>query len=299
MVGGQKFFPALAPGAQAPLFNPNFSAIQYHDFSADSYYHALQLNLTKRFSSGLQFQTAYTLSKSIDTASTTESFFLSGASNAGRQDPFNSSLERALSDYDARHNFVANFLYDLPFGKGRLIGGNLSGLAGTLIGGWSTGGIVNLRSGFPFNVGLGLDRAGNQTNNQQAQRPDVVPGVDLSDVITDNPDGIVNPASFFQLQPAGFYGNASRNALRGPNLYSFDMTLTKATPINDRLRTEFRVEAFNLFNRANFAPPSAGNTIIFLGVDGTGAPILNPSFGQLSRTVTSSRQLQFGLKLIF
>ena len=79
IVNGQKFFPALPPGANTPRVNPNFASLNLHDFSADSYYHALQLNLTKRFSSGLQFETAYTLSKSIDTASATESVFTNGA----------------------------------------------------------------------------------------------------------------------------------------------------------------------------------------------------------------------------
>lgn len=293
IVNGQKFFPA----GGGVRFNPNFNNITYQDFSADSYYHALQLNLSKRFSGGLQFQTAYTLSKSIDTSSASESVFLSGAVGGARQDPFDARSERALSDYDARHNFVANFLYDLPFGKGRQIGGDLTGVAGTLIGGWSTGGILTLRSGFPFNVSLGFDRAGNGIDNVQ-QRPNVAPGVALSDATTGDPVGFVDP-SFFRLQPAGFYGNAPRNALRGPDLRSFDMTLTKRTPITDRLQTEFRVEAFNLFNHANFAPPDAVNRTIYTGVDATGAPILSPSFGQLTRTATSSRQLQLGLKLLW
>ncbi|HKQ76836.1 MAG TPA: TonB-dependent receptor, partial [Blastocatellia bacterium] len=293
IVNGQKFFPA-GNGAK---FNPNFSNITYQDFSADSYYHALQLNLTKRFSGGLQFQTAYTLSKSIDTSSAAESVFVSGSVGGGRQDPFDLRSERALSDYDTRNNFVANFLYELPFGKGRLIGGGLTGVAGTFIGGWSTGGILTLRSGFPFNVALGFDRAGNGAGNLQ-QRPNIAPGVDLSDATTGDPSGFVNP-SFFRLQPAGFYGNAPRNALGGPNLKSFDMTLAKRTPITDRLSSEFRFEAFNLFNRSNFAPPDAVNRVIFPGVDATGASTISPTFGQLTRTSTSSRQLQFGLKLLW
>jgi hypothetical protein len=295
MVNGQKFFPA----GGGPKLNPNFNSITYEDYSADSYYHALQLNLTKRFSTGLQFQTAYTLSKSIDTASATETVFLNGSNAGGRQDPFNSFAERALSDFDTRQNFIANFLYDLPFGKGRLYGGSLKGVAATLIGGWSTGGIVTLRSGFPFNVNLGFDRVGNGTDNTAVLRPNVAPGVDLSDATTDDPSGFANPA-FFQLQPAGFYGNAPRNALRGPNLKSFDITLTKQTPINDRFRTEFRVEAFNLFNRSNFSPPQGVNQGIFTGVDPiTGAPTLNSTFGQPTRTATSSRQLQFGFKVLW
>jgi hypothetical protein len=295
IVNGQKFFPA----GGGPKLNPNFNSITYEDYSADSYYHALQLNLTKRFSTGLQFEAAYTLSKSIDTASATETVFLNGSNAGGRQDPFNSRADRALSDFDTRHNFVANFLYELPFGKGRQFGGNLTGVAATLVGGWSTGGIVALRSGFPFNVNLGFDRVGNGTDNTAVLRPNVAPGADLSNATTGDPAGFANP-NFFRLQPAGFYGNAPRNALRGPDLRSFDMTFTKLTPITERLRTEFRVEAFNLFNRPNFSPPQGVNQGIYTGTDPiTGAPSINPSFGQLTRTSTSSRQLQFGLKLLW
>jgi outer membrane receptor protein involved in Fe transport len=293
-VNGQKFF----PDGSSRLLNPNYVTITYLDFSADSYYHGLQLNLTKRFSGGLQFQTAYTYSKSIDTASASESVFFNGTVGGIRQDPFDSRSERALSDYDARHNFVGNILYDLPFGKGRRIGSSFKGLAGTLIGGWSTGGILNLRSGFPFNVSLGFDRTNNGTDNVQSLRPNVAPGVDLSQAITGNPMAYVNP-DFFQLQPAGFYGNLSRNALSGPNLFNFDMTLTKRTAITERLQSEFRFEVFNLFNHSNFAPPVPGNRIIYTGVDAMGAPVISPSFGLLTKTATNSRQLQFGLKFLW
>jgi hypothetical protein len=215
-----------------------------------------------------------------------------------RQDPFDSRAQRGLSEFDVRHNFAVNFLYDLPFGKGHAIGGDLTGAAGKLVGGWSVGGIANLRSGFPLNVGLGFDRAGDGTDNAQAQRPNVAPGVDLSKAATGDPNGFVDP-SFFQLQPSGFYGNAPRNALRGPDLKSFDMNLTKRTAVTESLRTEFRIEAFNLFNRPNFALPDVVNQVIYTGVDATDAPILNPSFGQLTRTSIPSRQIQFGLKLIW
>jgi hypothetical protein len=300
IVNGRKFFPAIDPSlVQAARLNPNLSSVEYQDFGADSYYQALQLNLTKRLSGGLQFQTAYTLSKSIDTASASETVFLNGAVGGGRQDPSDARAERALSDFDARHNFVANLLYDLPFGKGRLIGGNLKGVAGTLVGGWSAGGIVNLRSGFPFTVALGFDRAGNGVDNVQVQRPNLAPGVDLGGAIMGDPMSYVSPA-YFQLQPAGFYGNAPRNAFRGPDLQSFDMTLTKRTPITERLQTEFRFEAFNLFNRTNLATPEVANRIIYTGADPiTDTPILNPFFGQLTRTSTSSRQLQLVLKFLW
>jgi Carboxypeptidase regulatory-like domain/TonB dependent receptor-like, beta-barrel len=295
IVNGQKFFPV---GVNGPKVNPNFSSLNLHDFSADSYYHALQLNLTKRFSYGLQFEAAYTLSKSIDTASATESVFSNGALGSFRQDPFDSRGQRGLSDFDTRNNFVANFLYDLPFGKGQRYGGSFDGVAGKLIGGWSTGGIVNLRSGFPFNVSLGFDRVGSGIDNPQYLRPNLAPGRKIEDAITGDPMAFVDP-SFFQLQPAGFYGNSPRNALRGPNLKTFDMTLTKRTAINERFRTEFRFEAFNLFNRANFAPPNAVNRVIYTNVDANGNPVLNQTFGQLTNTAAFERQLQFGLKLLW
>jgi outer membrane receptor protein involved in Fe transport len=295
IVNGQKFFP---PGVNGPKVNPNFSSLNLHDFSADSYYHSLQLNLSKRFSYGLQFETAYTLSKSIDTASATESVFSNGALGSFRQDPFDSRGQRGLSDFDTRNNFVANFLYDLPFGKGQRYGGSIDGVAGKLIGGWSTGGIVNLRSGFPFNVSLGFDRVGSGIDNPQYLRPNIAPGKKIEDAITGDPSAFVD-TTFFQLQPAGFYGNSPRNALRGPNLKTFDMTLTKRTAINERFRTEFRFEAFNLFNRANFAPPNAVNRVIYTNVDASGNPILNPTFGQLTNTAAFERQLQFGFKLLW
>ncbi len=294
IVNGKKFFPV--DGGER--FNPNFASIFLSDFSVDSYFHALQTSLAKRFSGGLQLQAAYTYSKSLDTASSNEGVFVNGTSGGFRQDPFDSRAARSLSDFDTRHNFVANFLYDLPFGKGRAIGGNLSGVTAKVIGGWSTSGIVSLRSGFPFNISLGFDRVGNGSDSIEYLRPNITPGANLSDAITGNPDSFVNPA-FFQLQPAGFYGDAPRNALIGAKLYNFDMALTKHTAITERLHSEFRVEAFNLFNRTNFAPPEAANRAIYTGVDANGNPVLNPTFGQVTRTATSSRQIQFGLKFLW
>ncbi|HKQ76832.1 MAG TPA: TonB-dependent receptor [Blastocatellia bacterium] len=296
LVNGRKFFPAVS----SPRINPNFRAIQALGFSGDSYYHGLQLGVTRRYAAGLQLQGSYTYSKSIDTNSSTESVFSNGVLSGDRQDPFNPRLDRARSDFDVRHNFVANFLWDLPFGNGRLIGKNLSGPANKLVGGWSAGGIVNLRSGFPFGLAIGFDRARNgiDSGGFQSQRPDLAPNIKLSDAVTGNADKYIDP-SFFRLQPAGFYGASPRNGMTGPNLKTFDFTIFKRTPITERLSTEFRIEAFNLFNRVNLTPPDFANRVIFAGIDASGAGIVPSSFGQLTRTSTSSRQLQFGLKLLW
>ncbi len=294
IIDGRKFFPA----GGGPLINPNYRAISQVAFNGDSYYHGLQFNLTKRYAAGLQFQAAYTLSKSIDTNSALDSVFTNGNLGSDRQDPYDSGLDRALSDFDARHNFVANFLWDLPLGKGHKIGGNLQGPLSRLVGAWSVGGIMNLRSGFPFSVVLGFDRARNQIDNLQTQRPDVIPSLNVENAVTGDPNRFVDP-SFFRLQPAGFYGNAPRNRLTGPDLQNFDMILIKRTPITDRLQTEFRFEAFNLFNHTNFAPLEFNNRVIFSSADSMDEGIVLTSFGQLTRTATSSRQLQIGLKLIW
>jgi hypothetical protein len=291
MVNGQKFFPGAGPRV-----NPNFGAIQLLGFNGDSYYHGLQLGVTKRYTAGLLFQASYTFSKAMDTNSSIDTVFSNGPFGGDRQDPFNSRLDRARADFDVRHNFVANFLYDLPFGRGRRIASSLTGVVGKLVEGWSAGGILNIRSGFPFGAVLGFDRARNGIDNAQSQRPNLTPGRDLKDAITGNPERYVD-ASFFQLQPAGFYGNAARNGLTGPNLRVFDFTLFKRTPITERLDTEFRVEAFNLFNRTNLTPPDFVNRVLFTGADANGNGVVPQSFGQLTRTSTSARQLQFGLRV--
>ena len=299
IIDGRKFFPAVPSPASARV-NPAFRAIQLLGFSGDSYYHGLQLGVARRYAAGLQFQASYTFSKSIDTNSSIDSVFSNGPMGGDRQDPFNPRLDRALSDFDVRHNFVANFLWDLPFGKGRPVGKDLTGVAAKLIGGWTAGGIVNLKSGFPFGVVLGFDRARNaiDSGGVQSQRPDAAPNVDFRDAVTGNPDRYVDP-SFFQLQPAGFYGSSPRNGLTGPDLKTVDFTLFKRTSVTERFATEFRVEAFNLFNRVNLVPPDFANRVIFTGADANDNGIVPSGFGQLTRTSTSSRQLQFGLKLLW
>ncbi|HKX26501.1 MAG TPA: TonB-dependent receptor [Blastocatellia bacterium] len=294
IVNGQKFFPA----GTGQRINPNFAAVQQLGFNGDSYYHALQLSANRRQSAGLQFQVAYTLSKSLDTNSATDSVFSNGTFGADRQDPYNPAMDRARSDFDARHNLVANFMWDLPVGKGHPIGGNIGGNLGKLVNGWSMGGILNFKSGFPFGVVLGFDRARSGIDNPQSQRPDVAPNVELSNAVTGDPNRYVDP-TFFRLQPAGFYGNAPRNSLTGPNLQVFDLALTKKTPLKERLQTEFRIETFNLFNRTNFAPLDYSRRVIYTGVNAGGNAVVPQSFGQLTRTATSARQIQLGFKLIW
>jgi outer membrane receptor protein involved in Fe transport len=292
IVNGQKFYPAIG-NTQGARFNPRFGAIQYLAFNGDSYYHGLQLSATKRYSAGLQLQLTYTFSKSIDVGSATESVFANGATGGDFQDPLSPGADKSLSDFDHRHNFIANFLWDLPLGKGHAYGGNLSGAADKFVSGWGFGGILNLRSGFPFNVSLGFDRARNGVDNVQSQRPNLAPGRTYASAVTGNPNRYLDPTAFV-LQPAGFYGNLGRNALEGPALRVFDFSILKKTAISERLTTEFRVEFFNIFNITNFAPPEATFRVAF---NGEGPPLA--TLGRLTKTARDARQIQFGLKFLW
>ncbi len=293
-INGRRFYPQVN---NPRLLNPNFGALNRLSFNGDSYYNALQLSANKRFSAGLQFQTAYTYAKSIDTASAFASVFVNGAPGGDLQDPLDPSSDRGLSDFDIRHNFVTNFLWELPFGKGRKFGAGYRGVTEKLIGGWGVSGILYLQSGIPFNATLGFDRAGNGTTNVQAQRPSLAPGSNADSIVTGSPNGYVDSTAFV-LQPAGFYGNLGRNTLKGPNLRTLDFSFVKKTPIQEGISVEFRGEFFNIFNITNFAPPEAGNRAIFTP-DSSGNVVVPGSFGQLTRTSLSSRQIQFGVKFVF
>lgn len=276
---GRLFFP---PGSQR--INPNFSVISLRSYDANTFYNALLLSVNRRFSRGLQFQVSYTFGKSIDDLTQINA---SDARNAdlGGQNPFDRKADRGLSNHDIRHNLTLNYTYDLPFGPGRAIGANLAGLAGGLVGGWQVNGIVTVTSGNPFNVTVAGNHSRSQVGND---RPNLRPGASNNPVLG-GPDRYFDPSAF-ELQPAGFFGNLARNTVIGPGLATFDFSLVKNNNISERFNLQFRAEFFNLFNRPNFATPLR----VALSARG-----VIPTAGKITETVTTSRQIQFGLKLIF
>ena len=250
-----------------------FSSIGYQQSVSNSNYNGLWISADKRFSKGLTFQTSYTFSKSIDNNSV-------GSSNPQAQDYRNLSAERGLSDFDARHRLVLSGVYQLPFS------GGTNGLRKRIVEGWSIAPILNLQSGNPFSPIIGTtDTRGSLL---AFNRPFVNLGVPL---YTPNPDpsGFVNRAAFTQ-QATGF-GNAGRNILRSPGFQDVDFSIAKRTLIKERFEVQFRAEAFNILNHPNFSQPVNN--------------LLATTFGQITATRTargdlgSSRQVQFGIKLIF
>ncbi|HXG64598.1 MAG TPA: TonB-dependent receptor [Blastocatellia bacterium] len=285
---GRKFFPPLPPDVDVASrrLNPNFAAIRHIFFDANSNYHALQLRADKRFGRGLDFQASYTWSKSIDDSSGTEAEFANQPPGARLQDPLDTRAERGLSAFDIRHNFVLSATYEFP------VNNSLEGATDKLLNGWQVTGILNARSGFPFSLVLGFDRANDGSVDNVAQRPDVVPGRSYESAVTGRPERYVDPTAF-DLPAAGTYGNSGRNVLIGPGLATFDLGLFKNTTFGEKLRVQFRAEAFNLFNRANFALPE--NLVIFTSEQKD----IPGNFARITSTATTSRQVQLGLKFIF
>lgn len=247
--------------------------------------------MNKRFSKGYQFQVSYTLAKSVDDASGDGGSLFTNESAASIVAMRMRELNRGLSAFDMRHNFSLNYTLELPFGPGKLVGSKLTGLAARLAQGWQINGITNINSGVPFTVFVGTDRS-NQFSATNT-RPDLRPGADNNPVLG-GPDRYFDPSAFV-LQPQGFIGTLGRNTVIGPGLVNFDLAFVKDTPVqavSEDFSIQFRAEFFNLFNRANFGLP-----ISRVFNDNTGVPAGN--VGRITRTVTTSRQIQFGLKIIF
>lgn len=292
IVNGRVFFPTGAPRR-----NPNFGAILFISSDAQSEYNSLQLSAQKRFSRGLQFQASYTWSRSIDDAS--GPFLSDFITQSGPvQNYFCRTCDRGLSAWDTPHNFVFNWIYELPFGPNKPFLSGVTGGATKLVGGWSIGGIVALHSGLPFTPVLGFNNS-NDGSIFLADRPDVVGPCR----ILGNPSRWFDP-SCFAPPPAGTYGNAGRDILKGPDFKNVDFVLSKETSITEKARIQFRAEFFNLFNHPNFAPPI--NSTGFNGLGGNGEIIFNagsstplPTAGQIFSTANTSRQIQFGLKFLF
>ncbi len=255
--------------------NPRLSAFKTIRWDGWSIYHSGTVKLEKRFSRGLALNLNYTFSKSIDDASDVGGTF---AEANIPQDVYNVRNEHALSSFNHTHRFVSSFSYQLPVGQG--YGFAPRGLAGTLVSGWTVNGIVMTQSGAPFNVVLPGDNANIGAGPQQ--RADV----------TGNPNANAPQTaqqwfdtSVFQMPAQFTFGNAGRNITFGDNEVNTDMSLLKDTPINDRMRLQFRAEFFNLFNHTNFA-------------DTPGRIAFTPTFGRYTSAL-NSRQTQFALKLLF
>ncbi|HKB14118.1 MAG TPA: carboxypeptidase regulatory-like domain-containing protein [Vicinamibacterales bacterium] len=274
---GTLFFPAGAPRR-----NPAWTSIDLRTSNGRSTYNSLQAMLQKRFTKGYQVQLSYTLSKTMDNT-VAQLNVDSVNTSVYAQNPYDPDADWAPAPFDIRHVFAANATWEIPAPPGR----------NPLLTGWQINTIVSLRSGLPFSPSISTSNWSRDGNTSGEDRPNVQPGVDPASLITGDPNHWFD-TSVFSLQPAGFLGNTPRDWLRGPGFANVDLSFVKNQTIAATTRLQLRLEIFNLFNRANFGTPTR---TVFAGATAND-PVL-PTAGQITRTVNSSRQLQFSAKVMF
>ena len=259
-------------GTRGPL-GPNFGSDTLETTIGNSNYNSLQVTL--RHTSGpLQLLAAYTYSKSLDQSS-----------NLGEEvNPLNPSLSRALSSFDITQNFVVSYSYQVPFAR-------LFRAANRWTDGWEFSGITRFSSGLPVTlVNYGdnslLGAEPNGINNYGVDQPDVAPGSLNLNHNPRNGQAYFN-AALFSNNALGTPGDASRRYFHGPGMANFDMAILKNVRLTESKSLQFRIEAFNVFNHAQFFGPQA--------VDGN---ISSSTFGQVV-SAAPPRLVQVGAKFIF
>jgi hypothetical protein len=295
----------LWPAVSSATLNPNFGRVPATLWNSDAVYHALELQVQKRFSHGLSGQASYTWGRSIDTASgsTDGDQFRNGLSSLFFFDP---KLRRGPSDFNQTHNVVVSYTWEIPTAKG------LPRVLGWIAGGWEYGGIFEANTGVPFTVTIAPDPLG-MNSTDAFSFPDVVHGcnpvhgglnylnLNCFTLPQATPDVAALCVPFSGASVPGtcanLLGNGRRNSIVGPGLINLDMSLFKnnyVKRISERFNVQFRVEVFNILNHTNFNPPTA-NLQVFNGDGSTGG--LTP--GLLDTTSTTSRQVQFAVKVIW
>ena len=314
--------PMLAPW-NSPLgrsgrFNPNVAVLVFKSFDGDSYYNALQVSVTKPFAKRLQFQTAFTWSKTLDTTQGDIASADEGSNTPAN--PFNAKFDKGPTAMDAPLNLRFNAIYNFPDVSS-------TGFFAGLLKGWRMANIISAQSGYPFscmmqtgsnpsNSELGVEDIGGNLSND---RCDLVTSENLAAAKLLNPNAVVydpetvivgtqkqwfNPNMFTSPRAmggvSGFLGNSGRGIMRGPSLFTWDMSFIKSTKLGflgEAGALEFRAEIFNILNHTNFAYPFSDNYNSTYQANNAGAVV--PGAGEITNTLINARQIQFALKIDF
>ncbi len=292
------------------LIDPATGAVQYPAFAPAigwrgsigmSSYNALSLGLRRAFSHGLLVTANYTWSHEIDNGSNGSG----DGDEISPQNPLCLACDRASGAWDARHVINGNLVYELPFGRGKTLL-NDSGIATAILGNWEVTSTALARTGFPVNVLMPSSYTA-PDGASGTERPDLVPGVSLTPPGGKNVAEWVNPAAF--ATPAGEFGTAPRDLLRGPGTWQVDLGFAKHFSLTERASLEFRSEFFNIFNHPQLGPPQA--TCDVTASNPTGCPT---GFGSIVTAVNlntaivnpitpvgsgTPREIQFALRLVF
>jgi hypothetical protein len=267
--------------ATTPRFNPVYGQIDAQEWNGHSYYNGLLTSLRRRFAKGFEVQGAFTWSRSLD-----------NSSSVGSGGPFSNSISgqflfapiRGLSDFNVSRTFVFSGTWEMPWARKKLWGG------------WQIGSIFTISDGLPFTPQLSGDVLG-QANQLNFDIPNRLNNSGCGHAVNPgNPMQYITLSCFAFPNPSTLFGNAGRNELVGPGVVNADFSLFKNFPVRfmgEGGRLQFRAEAFNAPNRANFAAPLTNNKLF----DTKGNPV---NFaGQITTLVTAGRTMQMGLKLLW
>ncbi|CAN5506064.1 hypothetical protein BH10ACI4_BH10ACI4_10600 [soil metagenome] len=275
---------------------PNVTSIPLYRSTGSSSYHAFQAVLKRRFSKGLDLQLSYNLAHLLDNS---EAISNNGGNGYGSNVSLIPTLEYGNGNLDVRHRVTSTFNYSLPFGE------SAHGLKSILAKGWQANGLIVWNTGMPFSVTNNVNRSGT--------RPTVANG-DRANMIGDGKVGHATIGHWFDtndfvFQPTGTVSNQHRNQLYGPGLQRVDLSLFKNFDIYDRLKLEFRTEAFNVLNTAQFINPNSSLAFVACGganqVACTSYPVAGfapaSTFGTITSTANSynPRLIQFAARLKF
>ena len=270
------------------FYHDQYSALYAWRSIGASNYHALEVVYRQQFGAGLRADFNYTLSKSMDITSQAERLNTSGSTNYAQiMNTWEPNQLYGVSDYDTRHQINANYIWDLPVGRGRQFLSSAGRVTDLLIGGWQTTGIVRWTSGFPFLVNNGAYYPTNWDIQGFATQIAPIPSRaakrgHLTQRFAD-PQAVFN--SFDFTLPGG---SGTRNPLRGDGYFSWDTGLNKTFPIRDRTRLQLRWEMFNVTNSVRFDSHSISSTL-----DN------GPNFGQANTLLTNKRLAQFAARVEF
>jgi hypothetical protein len=285
------------------FYSPQYSSLYALRTTTNANYNALQVTLQHKMTHGVQFDFNYTYSKSIDIASDAERVGAWGGLGGAVINSWDPSAGRADSDFDLRHQLNANFIWEMPFGRGKWIAHDVNKVGEAIIGGWQLSGLFRWTSGFPVTV----DNGGQYPTNYQLEgHADQLAPVTTGTYYTGpNNNGVGNTApNLFSIGANAYqdFGYAYpgetglRNELRGPGFFGIDLGLAKRwkMPWSDAQSLQFRWEVFNVTNSVRFDVQSANGYIGGSLANGNSA-----NFGNFSGTLTNPRIMQFALRYEF
>jgi hypothetical protein len=270
------------------FYHDQYSALYAWRSIGNSNYHALEVVYRQRFGAGLQADFNYTLSKSMDITSQAERLNTSGATNYAQiLNTWNPNQLYGVSDYDARHQINSNYLWTLPFGRGKKFDSSASRLTDAIIGGWETTGIVRWTSGFPFIMDNGAYYPTNWDIEGWASQISKIPShAAARGSLTQR---FADPAAVFAAFDHALPGESgTRNPLRGDGYFTWDTGLDKEFHITERTKLQLRWEMFNITNSVRFDSHSISATL-----DNAN------NFGQATVLLTNKRLAQFSARVEF